>query len=78
MEESVGLREHNNDEQKMNDGKRHQMSLQKGAGGRKFQLGCVLLEGIHSSPRVRDLHLAVSCLKQAITEMKTLNCETKG
>jgi len=54
------------------------MDLQEGAGGRKFQLGCVLLKGIHSSPRVRDLHLAVSCFKQAKTEMKTLNCETKG
>jgi len=33
---SVELHEHNNDERKINDGKRRQMSLQKGAGGLKF------------------------------------------
>ena len=54
------------------------MDLQEGAGGRKFQLGCVFAKSNHSNPRVRDLHLAVSCFEQAITVMKTLNCETKG
>jgi len=61
--ESVGLREHNNDKWKRNDGEGCQMDLQKGAGRQKFQLGCVFSESNHSSPRVRDLHLAVSLLR---------------
>ena len=51
---SVGLHKHNNDERKMNNRKGCQMSLQEGAGGQKFQLGCVLFKSIHSSPRVKD------------------------
>jgi len=34
--ESVELHKHNNDKQKMNDRKRRQMNLQRGAGGLKF------------------------------------------
>jgi len=64
--ESVGLRENNNDKQKMNDEKGRQMSLQEGADGRKFQLGCVFSKSNHSSPRVRDLHLAVSLFEDKL------------
>jgi len=47
------------------------MSLQKGAGGLKSQLGCGLPEGIHSCPMVKDKHLAVAVGRQAVTVMKT-------
>jgi len=54
------------------------MDLQEGAGGRKFQLGRVLPKGIHSCPIGKHKHLAVAVWRQAVTEMKALNCETKG
>ena len=47
------------------------MDLQEGAGGRKFQLGSGLPEGIHSCPIDKDKHLAVAVGRQALTVMKT-------
>jgi len=51
---SVGLHEHNNDEQKINDGKADASEPPEGSWQTKVSLGCVLSWSIHSSPRVRD------------------------
>ena len=53
----VGLQGSNNNDNRTSDRKaveKHQMNLQKGAGGQKFQLGCAISESMHSSSRVRN------------------------
>jgi len=44
------LDQHDNDDNDEINDKRGQMGLQKGAGGWKFQLGCAIPSGMHSSP----------------------------
>ena len=51
----VELQGSNNNDSKTNDRKaveKHQMNLQKGAGGQKFQLGCAISESMHSSSKL--------------------------
>ena len=53
----VGLQGSNNNDNEQTiekQLKKHQMNLQKGAGGQKFQLGCAISESMHSSSRVRN------------------------
>ena len=44
---------------------------------RKVPLGCVLPEGIHSCPIVKDKCLAASYCLKLKAGLETLNCETR-